>query len=82
MLILKHVSFKSDEDDPHVINIVVPTHIEDNITAVSPMFTNSGSFYKNITLLENKYGQTFKVVGNYKNFIYLVDKCKPKIGYK
>lgn len=83
MKILKYVTFGNSKND-HLHTIVVPTHIkEETITAVSPLFTSSGSFYKNITVLEDSFGNHYKVVGNTSMYEHLVNKnIKIKIGYK
>lgn len=81
MLILKYVTFKTDKDDDHLYNIIVPTYIKkESITAVSPLFTSSGSFFKNITVLEDCYGNQYRVVGNYRDYIHTIE-TNNKIGY-
>lgn len=80
MLILKYVTFGTTKDD-HLYNIIVPTHIKkESITAVSPLFTSSGSFFKNITVLEDNVGKEYRVVGNYKDYANIIENNK-QIGY-
>ena len=83
MKILKCVAFGNSKNDD-IYRIVVLTHIkEETITAVSPLFTSRGSFFKNITVLEDSFGNTHKIIGKVNDYIYLVNKpIKNKIGYK
>jgi len=81
MLILKYVTFSTTKDD-HLYNIIVPTYIKkESITAVSPLFTSSGSFFKNITVLEDNMGVQYRVVGTVDKYKYIIENNN-KIGYK
>lgn len=82
MLVMKYVTFEN-RNTFEVKTITVPTHIVDkNITTISPMFSNSGSLFKNVTIIEDNYGAYHKVVGNYKKHIDNLEKPINKIGYK
>lgn len=82
MLVMKYITFENTNTS-EVKTITVPTHIIDkNITTISPMFSNSGSLFKNVTIIEDHYGGYHKVVGNYKEHINNLEKPINKIGFK
>ena len=52
------------------------------LLTVSPMITNKGKFFKNVTKLTDRYGNSYKVVGNYKDIIKKKeDQPNNTIGY-
>jgi len=64
-------------------NCTMPLELNANeILTVSPMITAKGKFFKNVTKLTDRYGNSYKVLGNYKDIINKKDdKSKNKIGY-
>jgi hypothetical protein len=64
-------------------NFLVPCDIDlSDVIHISPYYTRTGRFYRNVSILENRYGKTFKVVGNYNQLIKLRDNPpKKQIGY-
>jgi hypothetical protein len=82
MLIMKYITFENT-NTCETKTIIVPTHIIDkNIATISPMFSNSGSLFKNVTIIEDTRGTYHRVVGNYKEIINNLEKPAIKIGYK
>lgn len=81
MTILKYVTFENKKTSD-IKTIVVPTHIlNKNIATISPMFSSSGSLYKNVSLMEDCWGNVYKIVGNYKDHIKNLEDKPNKIGY-
>jgi hypothetical protein len=84
MLVLKYTTFENDMGTL-VENIIVPTIINKKfIDAISPLYTNDGRIFKNVSVLDYQNRQ-FRVVGNYKelNDKYNIFKNnEDKIGYK
>ena len=83
MNVLRYITFENKLTD-EVKTITIPTHILDkNIATISPLFASSGYLFKNVSIIEDNWGNQFKVVGNYK---YHIDNLsinqKNKIGYK
>ena len=80
MIILKYITFENDEGNL-IENKIIPTDIPKNsIHTISPMFTNRGTYFNNVTLLEDNYGKQYKIVGNYKKWIETIRPTKNKIG--
>lgn len=71
-------------DNKYIDNIRIDTDIpKGDILTISPMLTNYGAKFKNITLLTDRYGNQYKVIGNYKDIIDMVRQDKNnKIGFK
>lgn len=81
MLVMKYVTFEN-KDTSDIKTIVVPTHISNKtIATISPMFASSGVLFKNVTIIEDSYGNYHRVVGNYKDHIKILDDKPNKIGY-
>lgn len=53
------------------------------ILTVAPQMTRSGKLYKHVSKLTDRYGNTYKVLGNYKEIIKMKEEGEPtnKIGY-
>lgn len=82
MRVLKYISFKN-KTGKHIYQVTLPTYIkQEDITAISPLITSSGSFYKNVTTLEDRYGNTHNVVGSYTSYEHILNPIKNKIGFK
>jgi hypothetical protein len=64
-------------------NLTVPFEIDLNdAISISPHMTRAGKLFRNVSLIEDRYGKTHKVVGNYKKLIELRDNPPRKtIGY-
>lgn len=64
-------------------NLTVPFDIDLNdIATISPHMTRQGKEYRTVALIEDRYGKTHKVVGNYKKLINLRDNPpRNPIGY-
>lgn len=82
MMLMKYVTFENKKTSD-IKTIIVPTHISNkNIATISPMFSSSGSLFKNVTIIEDSYGNYHKVVGNYKDHINNLEQPLNKIGFK
>ena len=80
MLVMKYVTFENNNKD--IKTTIIPTHIiNKNITSISPMFTSRGSLYRNVSIIEDSFGNYYKVVGNYKEHINNLETPLTKIGY-
>lgn len=63
-------------------NVTVPFDVDLNDMTISPQLTRTGSTYRNVSTLEDRYGKVHKVVGNYKQLIELRDNPpRNPIGY-
>jgi hypothetical protein len=49
------------------------------IFIISPMINKYGAKFKNISILEDRYGNQYKVKGNYKDFIRIIRNPKSEI---
>ena len=64
-------------------NFTVPCIIEESdIISITPYFGRNGKLFKNVSILENRYGSKYKVVGNYDKLNEQMNNPKRnKIGY-
>ena len=65
-------------------NHAVPFYIcSSEILTITPYFGTNGRLYRNVSVLKDRYGNTYKVVGNYKELIALKENkpVKGTIGY-
>lgn len=63
-------------DGKKVSSVMIPVELGKNsIVSVSPYFTTKGRLYKNVSLVRDAQGDTYKVVGNYNN---ITDQIKNK----
>lgn len=91
MTIIKYVdiydTFYSDEGEltQELVrsNFMLPTIVDPNdIVNFSPYFSVEGKLFKNVSVLEDRYGKTYKVVGNYKTLNQMMDNpIRKPIGY-
>lgn len=83
MIFERYVDIAVGENE-FVENIRIETDIpEGEIYTISPMMTKYGAKYKNISLIEDRYGNQFKVKGNYKDMILSIRGDRTKInGFK
>lgn len=70
-------------DNQYLEDIRIDTDLpKEDILTISPMLTKYGAKYKNITLLNDRYGNQYKVIGNYRDIIDEVRNNKrTKIGF-
>lgn len=54
---------------------------EGEILLISPMLTDYGAKYKQVSVLQDRYGNQYKVKGNYKDLIEKIRPGRTKIGY-
>ena len=84
MIVLRYTTFENDEGDL-ISNVIIPVDLpKEAVYTISPMITDRGTCFKNVTLIEDMYGKQYKIVGNYKDWI---KKIRPqtetnKIGFK
>ena len=65
-------------------NHPVPFYISSHeILTISPYFGKSGKMFKNVSIVSDRYGTSYKVVGNYKKIINEKENkpVKGTIGY-
>ena len=81
MILYKYISFEND-DGELIENKLLPTDIpRESIHSISPWFNDYGALFKNVTLLTDKYGNTHKVRGNWKELLNEIRNDNKKIGY-
>lgn len=70
-------------DNQYLEDIRIDTDLpKEDILTISPMLTKYGAKYKNITLLNDRYGNQYKVIGNYRDIIDEVRNNKrTKVGF-
>lgn len=79
MIFERYIDIQVGKDE-YLDNIKIETDIPaTDIYTISPMITKYGAKYKNVTLLEDRYGNQFKVKGNYKDFISLIRNNKTDV---
>lgn len=71
-------------EDEYLENIRVDTNIPTGeILTISPMLNKYGAKLKKVSLISDRYGNQYKVDGNYKDIIDKVrNNTKQKIGFK
>lgn len=63
-------------------NMLTPFDTDLDNTSIGPFIGGDGVQFKNVSLVEDRYGKTHKVVGNYRKLIELRDNPPRKpIGY-
>lgn len=71
------------EDESVLENVRMEMDIpEGEILLITPMLTQYGAKYKQVSVLQDRYGNQYKVKGNYKDLIKQIRKeDRTKIGY-
>ena len=86
MILINYTTMFLDDEKTSTETCVAmtPIYIDSKyILSVRPMITTKGRLFKNVSYLQDKFGNDYKVVGNYKKIAkkIRIDEHK-KIGYK
>lgn len=69
MLLKRYIDFEL-EDNTVIQNMKLEVDIpKEDILTISPMLNKYGAKLKQVSLLQDRYGNQYRVVGNYKDFI-------------
>ena len=90
MILIKYIdiysTFHDENGEPYnelvKENATVPVEVNMDDLLISPYYTGQGKLFKNVSVVKNRYGDSFRVVGNYKKLIKLRDDPPRKqVGY-
>ena len=78
---MNYLDLYVNEEETKPVMVPVDIHKEEILT-ISPAITSTGKQFKNVSFLKDRYGNSYKVVGNYKQLIEIIKGKENKIGYK
>jgi hypothetical protein len=81
MILKKYITFENDNGDV-IKNKILPMDIPANtIHTISPWFNDFGALLKEVTMITDIYGTTFKIKGNWQELTNVIrNNNRTKIG--